>query len=348
MTYLFIFFLSFFSSIVFTLLVRKLAIKFGVLDFKESAPERKFQRKPVPLLGGLAIFAAFFAVIFFLLQFNLLTLPFDFKSLMGIFFGSLFLMFGGFLDDKHHLKPWQSVIFPIIAALVVTSSGIGIKVVNNPFGSGLIHLDQNPVLSGLLTFSWLLILMYSTKLLDGLDGLVTGLTLISALIISCFCLFSVFFQPELAKIGFILAGASAGFLVFNFHPAKIFLGEGGSLFAGFILGIFSIISGSKIAITFLIVGIAIIDLFWAMTRRFFIKHQSPFTADKGHLHHQLINLGFSHRGAVSFYWFLSIIFGFAAFFLRTRGKIVLISLLMLFVISLLIFLERKASKEGGS
>jgi len=355
MSYLLIFLFSFFLSIIFTLIVKKLAQKLNIVDRRESAPERKFQTKPVPLLGGLAIFAAFFLAIFILYKFNFLTLPFKFKNLIGIFLAASLLMIGGFLDDKYHLKPWQSVICPFFASLIVIAFGIGIEIVNNPFGQGLIHLDLYKIeimrikgipyyftpLADFFTFLWLMILMYSTKLLDGLDGLVAGLTTISSLLIAGFCLFSVFFQPDLAKISLILAGASTGFLIFNFHPAKIFLGEGGSLFSGFILGIISIISGSKVAITFLIVGIAVLDLFWTMLRRYLIKHQSPFKADFGHLHHKLLDLGFSRRQAVFFYWFLSFIFGLSAIFLATKGKIIMTGLLVALIILLLIFLEKK-------
>ena len=356
MSYFLIFLFSFFLSIIFTLIVKKIAIKFKILDKKESAPARKFQVKPIPLLGGLAIFAAFFLAIFILYKFNFLTLPFNFKNLIGIFLASSLLMFGGFLDDKYQLKPWPSLICPFLASLIVIAFGVGIEIINNPFGRGLIHLDFYKIeilrikgipyyftpLADLFTFSWLMILMYSTKLLDGLDGLVAGLASISSLLIAGFCLFSVFFQPDLAKISLILAGASTGFLIFNFHPAKIFLGEGGSLFSGFILGIISIISGSKVAITFLIIGIAVLDLFWTLVRRYFIEHQLPWQADFGHLHHKLLDLGLSHRRAVFFYWFLSFIFGLSAIFLKTRGKIIVAGLLIVLIISLLIFLERKA------
>jgi len=356
MSYFLIFLFSFFLSIIFTLIIKKLAQKFKILDRRESAPERKFQVKQIPLLGGLAIFAAFFLTIFILYKLDFLTPPFKFKNLIGIFLASSLLMFGGFLDDKYHLKPWQSVICPFFASLIVIAFGIGIEIVNNPFGQGLIHLDLYKIeimriggipyyftpLADFFTFSWLMILMYSTKLLDGLDGLVAGLTTLSSLLIAGFCLFSIFFQPDLAKISLILAGASTGFLIFNFHPAKIFLGEGGSLFSGFILGIISIISGSKVAITFLIIGIAVLDLFWTLVRRYFIEHQLPFKADFGHLHHKLLDLGFSHRKAVLFYWFLSFIFGLSAIFLKTKGKIIVIGLLIVLIIPLLIFLEKEA------
>jgi len=360
MVYFIVFLASFFLSIIFTLLVKKLAIKFNILDYRQSAPDRKVQPKSIPLLGGLAIFAGFFIVLFFAYQFGFLNKPIiPEKNLIGIFLASVILMFGGWLDDKYHLKPYQSIICPIFACSIVIISGIGIEVINNPFNSGLIHLDQYKIeiirikgipyyftpLADIFTFVWLMVLMYSTKLLDGLDGLVTGLTLIGSLIIAGFCLFSIFFQLSLGIISLILAGATAGFLIFNFYPAKIYLGEGGSLFTGFILGTIAIISGAKIAITFLIVGLAVIDLLFTVLRRHFLGKQSPFMADRGHLHFKLLDLGFSQPQAVFFYWGLSIIFGLLAIFLQTQGKIITIALLIIFVLCFLFFLERREHLE---
>ena len=118
--------------------------------------------------------------------------------------------------------------------------------------------------------------MYTTKFLDGLDGLVSGLSVIGGLIVAGLCLFTKFFQPEIATISLIFAGACAGFLIFNFYPAKIFLGEGGSLFCGFILGTLAIISGGKIATTLLILGIPILDLIWVILRRLIGEHRAPW------------------------------------------------------------------------
>jgi len=159
-------------------------------------------------------------------------------------------MLGGFLDDKYHLSPIQQFVWPVLACLAIIISGIGITFMNNPFGSGYLYFDTVKIeilrlngvpyyftpWSDVLTFLWLLLLMYSTKLLDGLDGLVSGVTVIGALSITALCLFTQFYQPDIATMALILAGAFLGFLVFNFHPAKIFLGEGGSLLAGFFWG----------------------------------------------------------------------------------------------------------------
>jgi UDP-GlcNAc:undecaprenyl-phosphate GlcNAc-1-phosphate transferase len=152
-------------------------------------------------------------------------------------------MVGGFLDDKYDLKPGQQIIFPALAALAVIAGGVGIEKVTNPFG-GLLLLNalKIPVftlggithyfvlVSDLFVFFWLMGMMYTTKILDGLDGLVAGVTAIGSFIIFLFTMTTKYYQPDVGLAALILSAACLGFLVFNWHPAKIFLGEGGSLF----------------------------------------------------------------------------------------------------------------------
>jgi UDP-GlcNAc:undecaprenyl-phosphate GlcNAc-1-phosphate transferase len=197
-----------------------------------------------------------------------------------------------------------------------------------------------------LTFIWLMGMMYTTKLLDGLDGLVSGITIIGALIIAAISLNKVVAQPNTALIAIILAGAFLGFLIFNFHPAKIFLGEGGSLFAGLMLGVLAIISGSKIATTLLIVGIPILDVLWVIGRRVFTRKPLGL-ADKKHLHFRLLDVGFSHRQAVIFLYVLTALFGVAALFLQTFQKLIaliILSLVMLILASALVIMYKYKNK----
>jgi UDP-GlcNAc:undecaprenyl-phosphate GlcNAc-1-phosphate transferase len=353
-------------------MVRRLARKFKVLDWPEIGG-RKIHQLPVPLLGGLAIFLTFSLVLFFVYfsffwpvqkisffeilpaKLNLVTL----KQILGLLVAGLFLMIGGFLDDKYHLKPKQQIIWPILACLAVIVSGIGIHYINNPLGSGYWHFDQWKIeifrISGvpfhftpwadIFTFVWLMVFMYATKLLDGLDGLVSGMSVIGGLVIVGLCLLTQFYQPDVAILAIIFAGASLGFLFFNFHPAKIFLGEGGSLFAGFMLGSLAIISGGKIATAFLILSIPILDVFWVMMRRIFVDRQSPFLAGKEHLHFKLLNVGFSHRGAVAFLWFIALISGGVAIFLRTQGKIIIFGLTFILMICLVGYIALQEKKR---
>ena len=351
-TYIVPFLLAFGLVILLTLLIKKLALKWQIVDRPGVSPERKIQKASVPLLGGLAIFLSFSLV---MLGYTLFSdrvlggymLP---KYLIGITIGGLLLMIGGFLDDKYNLKPRRQIIWPILACLVIIASGIGITYITNPFG-GTVYLDNIKIklftLDGLpyyftlfadvFGFIWLLSMMYTTKLLDGLDGLVSGMTTIGAIVIFFLSLNKEVAQPETALLAIILAGASLGFLLFNFHPARIFLGEGGSLWTGFMLGVLSIISGAKIATTLLIMGIAILDVIWVIIRRLFFEKKSPFgTADRKHLHFRLLDVGLSHRQAVLFLWFFSLCFGLTALFFKGQQK--LITLIVLATVMLILAL----------
>lgn len=353
MNYLLVFILSFLLSIILTLIVKKIAQRLKILDYPKE--ERKIHKKPIPLLGGMAIFLSFFLVLSCFYP-EILSSHVKLKHLIGIFIGSLILMIGGYLDDKYDLKPRQQVIWPILAILPIIASGIGIREITNPFG-GIINLAMYEKVifwwqglpyrltlpADLITFVWLLGMMYTTKFLDGLDGLATGISTIGAFLIFLLSTVTVYFLPEVALISAIFIGASLGFLIFNFYPAKIFLGEGGSLFVGFILGILSILASGKIATALLVMGIPILDVIWVIIRRIFFEKKSPTLADKKHLHFRLLDIGFSHRGAVLFLYFLVIFFGLAALFLQSMGKLIALGILTIVMIILgliLVFFRR--------
>ncbi|MEK7103089.1 MAG: MraY family glycosyltransferase, partial [Patescibacteria group bacterium] len=231
--------------------------------------------------------------------------------------GGLLILVGGMLDDVYNLKPWQQIIWPIAAACIIVSAGIGIEHVSNPLG-GTIELGG---WSSVVTFMWLMVVMYTTKFLDGLDGLVSGMTVINAVIIAVLSLFF-FINIPTAILAVIIASAYAGFLVFNFNPASIFLGESGSLLAGYFLGILAIISGAKLATTMLILGIPILDAVWVISRRMFIERRSPFQADRKHIHFRLLDAGLSQRQAVLVLYIFASIFGVAALFLQSTQKLI--------------------------
>ncbi|MCX7778969.1 MAG: undecaprenyl/decaprenyl-phosphate alpha-N-acetylglucosaminyl 1-phosphate transferase [Patescibacteria group bacterium] len=357
MNYFFFFISAFILAVVFTKIIRRFALRYQILDYPEQAPERKIHQKPIPLLGGLALFFSFFLVLFFSLLtgwFQLETILL--KNLIGLFLASLILMIGGILDDRYRLSPAKQFLFSTLAVFVVMASGIGIKYINQPFGQGLIFLEQQKIEilrwrgvpyyfswpADLITFTWLMLIIYALKLLAGLDGLVPGITSIGALMIFCLCFFTKFYQPEVGILAIILAGASLGFLIFNFHPAKIFLGTSGETFSGFILGTLAIISGSKIATLLLVLGIPILDVVWVILRRIFKEHRWPFFADKKHLHFRLLEIGFSHRGAVIFLWALALFFGLiGVLFPTTQTKILALGGVTIIMIGLALFVTRK-------
>ncbi len=340
--YIIIFIIAVLLSVISTLLIKYFAKRFNIVDKPDL--DRKIHQTATPLLGGMAIFFAFFIVLFFARD-KLVAGDLEYHHWLGFFAGACFLMIGGFLDDKYNLKPKQQIIFPILAIIAVIIGGVGIEKITNPFG-GLIYLDQwripvmdwgastryFMVLADGFAVLWLMGMMYTTKLLDGVDGLVTGVTAIGGIIIFLFTMTTKYFQPDIGLAALILAGACLGFLIFNWHPAKIFLGEGGSLLLGYILGVLAIISGGKIAIALLVMGIPIMDVVWTIVRRL-AQGKNPFSfADKSHLHHRFLSFGLTQRQTVLIYYFLAACFGLSALFLQSTGKLLFLGALTLLML----------------
>jgi UDP-GlcNAc:undecaprenyl-phosphate/decaprenyl-phosphate GlcNAc-1-phosphate transferase len=333
---------SFLLAVFFAWLVIILATKFKIVDQPDN--KRKLHSRPIPLLGGLAIFAAFFLVLYFFHD-RLIVGILTYRHWLWFFAGALSLMIGGFLDDRFSLKPGKQIIWPILAIACVIAGQIGISKVTNPLG-GLVYFSG--ITSALFTIIWLLAMMYTTKLLDGLDGLVTGISAIGGLIIFLFTISNRYFQPDIAFVSAVFAAACLGFLVWNWHPAKIFLGEGGSLLLGYILGVLAIISGGKIAIALLVLGLPILDFGWTILRRT-LAGKNPFrSADRAHLHHRLLDLGIGQRRTALIFYAFSLFFGLAALFLQSRGKLLAIIILFAIMVCLVAsfaYLERIKQKE---
>lgn len=330
------FFITFLLSIFFTFIFGQSASKLGIVD-KPKTEKRKIHKIKIPYGGGLAIFFSFFIIIFLLYNFSDLLDPgVGLKQLMALFIGGLVLMVGGLMDDKYNLSPGKQIIFPILASLVVLLLGIAPNFLTNPMG-GVFDLNSLSIgfltLSDFVVFFWLMGMMYTTKFLDGLDGLVTGIVMIGALVIFFLCLQDQWYQPDIALLTIIFVGAMAGFLVFNFHPAKIFLGEGGSLFTGFILGCLAIISGSKIATTLLVVGVPMLDVGRVIIRRW-QKKKPIYKGDSEHLHFRLLQSGLTQVQVVLFMYSISFLFGIITLFLQSKQKMV--ALLFLFVLMMMV------------
>jgi UDP-GlcNAc:undecaprenyl-phosphate GlcNAc-1-phosphate transferase len=305
----------------------------AILDYPDG--NKKLHKGAIPLLGGGAIFIAFFVVACFFRD-HILLGNLETSHLWGVFAGALIIMIGGLLDDKFNLSPIKQIIFPILAVLAVIIGGVGIEKITNPFGS-YVYLPF--MVSAIFIALWLLGMMYTTKLLDGVDGLVTGVSLIASVVIFFFTLTTKYYQPDMALVAAIFSGALLGFLIFNFPKAKIFLGEGGSLLAGFILGVLAIISGGKIAIALLVMGLPIMDVLVTIIRRI-LRGKNPFRfADRGHLHHKLLDSGLSPLKTILVFYGFAIIFGGAALFLQSRGKLWALLLLALLMLLLVLFLS---------
>lgn len=334
---------AFLLTLILTPGLQKFALKLNIVD-KPSL--RKVHLKPTPLLGGIALFLAFsLTTIIFWSTGYIEDAKISNLNILAILIGGAVLMVGGFLDDKYKLNPWQQIVFPILAVLIVLGSGIKIQFVTNPWGG----VFEFTIFLGLIVaFIWLMGMTYTTKLLDGLDGLLAGVTVIGSIIIFIVSLFWDVPLSGTSILALILAGSALGFLIFNWHPAKIFMGEGGSLFCGFMLGVLAIISGSKIATALLIMGIPILDVLWVIIRRIW-QGKSVTQADRKHLHFRLLDLGLSHRQTVIFLYFLTAVFGISSLFLHSAGKIIALGILLIFMIilvaSLVLFYK---TKQNGS
>lgn len=341
---IFAYFLSaFFLSLVLTPLVAILMRRIGVID--RPTQKRKIHKKNIPLGGGLAIFLSFFILIFWaLFEGNNLGLDITKIHIWGIFAAGLLLLIGGFLDDKYTLSPGKQIWFPILASIIAIGCGIGLESITSPTG-GVLRLDiftlslsslgNFIVLADTLVFFWLMSMMFTTKLLDGMDGLSTGIVTIGAMVVFFLSREPQWFQPEVSLFAAIFIASCLGFLVWNFHPAKIFLGEGGSLFIGFILGVMAIISGSKIATTLLVMGIPMLDVVRVVILRI-RKKKSIFVGDSEHLHFRLLHSGLDQRQTVLLLYVIAFAFGISTLFLQTNQK--LIALLFLFVLMMLLAL----------
>jgi len=355
MNYLLAFLVALIITAAITPFVRRLALKYKILD-EPGRDERKIHKKPTPLLGGLAVFiGALATILIYWFGSDYLHLGnLEPKQILGLVLGMSALLIGGIIDDMFDLRPWQQIIWPILATLILIGAGIGITEITNPFG-GIIRLDEwERVLfwlngtaykitlpADIITFGWMLLMIYTTKFLDGLDGLAAGITGIGAFMIFALAMFTQFYQPDVAMLAIIVAGVMAGFLVWNFNPAKIFLGEAGSTICGFLLGALAIIAGSKIATALLVMAVPVLDLIWVVIRRIFYEKRSPFKGDKKHFHFRLLELGLGQRQAVLFLYLIAFAFGTATLFLQSRYKLLTLGVLVIVMMTMGLILVNK-------
>jgi UDP-GlcNAc:undecaprenyl-phosphate GlcNAc-1-phosphate transferase len=318
---------SFLLVAVIVPLIIKLAHKYDITD-NPAVAERKVHSRPIPLLGGWAVFLSSIIVIFGIKFLNLANFSQIPNTLLaGILVASLVIVIGGTLDDKYNLKPWQQIVFPLLAVLIVVLSGLQIEFVTNPWGETGSVLQFSKYLGILIVGAWLLGMVYTTKFLDGLDGLASGIGAIAALFIF---LISLRWDVPLSATGIwglALMGSCLGFLLFNWQPAKIFLGEGGSVLIGFTLGVLSVISGSKIITTLLVMGLPFLDVLFVIIKRL-LSHQSPFKGDRSHLHYQLLDFGLSKKQVVLVFYFIAIGFGSLGVVSSSYSKMILLACLV--------------------
>lgn len=342
--------------------VKALAERFKIFDLPDP---RKIHLKVTPRLGGVAIVLAFlvttigYSLASDRLNFSGFSLFLFDKRLVGVLLGVLVLLGAGIYDDIRSLKPFQKLFWQFVAAGLVVAFGLSIDYLRLPGGNHL-QLDQwiipmtlfdygfkFVVWGDLLTILWIVLMINTINFLDGLDGLAAGISFIAA--IAIFFLSFSLGQFAAALLTVIFAGAVLGFLPWNFNPAKIFMGDSGSMFLGFMLSVIAIISGGKLATASLILGLPLLDVIWVVIRRIFTGH-SPFRADKLHLHHRLLGIGLSQRQTAIVLYLIAIAFGIVAVISGTETKIQamwwLVGL-MIVLAAMLVVLELKRRKQNG-
>ncbi len=326
------FILAAITSMIVAPLMIKFAFKVGAVDVPKD--ERKIHAKPMPRIGGLSFILGFFVAIIF----SLLTVKVDTSvNLVGFFIGSAIVAAVGFLDDIYHIKPWQKLLGQVIAAILVIISGLRICYINIPF---ITMYGLNDILSVIITFFWIIGVTNALNLIDGLDGLATGVSAIATLALTI--VFALNGSGELPLlITVALLGGLVGFLPYNFNPAKTFMGDTGSNFLGFTLATVSMIGMAKtytlmaIVVPVVILGLPIFDTLFAICRRV-LHHKSIMEADRGHIHHRLIDAGLSQKQAVLVLYGVTALLGIlAVIILESNFWKVLILMAILAILSVI-------------
>lgn len=296
-----------------TPLVKNLAYKVGAIDVPKD--NRRMHKTPIPRLGGLAIFIAFlFSVIIFA--------DID-RQMQGILLGSVMIVILGVLDDIMTLRALPKFLVQIAAAGVVAYHGVTIQFISNPNVFSAASYLNLGWLSIPLTIIWIVAITNAVNFIDGLDGLAVGVSAISTASLLVIAL--IVAEMNISIILAALLGACIGFIPYNKNPAKIFMGDTGATFLGFILavlsiqGLFKLYAIISFAVPFLILGIPIFDICFAFLRRV-AKGQNPMVADRGHVHHRLIDMGFNQKQAVAISYMLTAILGLAAVLLTSSGE----------------------------
>ncbi len=320
-----------------------LAHKIKAIDVPKD--ERRVHKKPIPLIGGLAIFYGF---VISVLCFAVIDRP-----TMGILIGSLIMVTIGVIDDMRDLNAKVKLIFQIIAALIVIYFGIEVNYIANPlsgwFGPKYINLG---LWSIPLTIVWIVGVTNAVNLIDGLDGLAVGVSSIASVALLSLTILSQ--NLNVAIIIAALAGAGFGFLPYNFNPAKIFMGDTGSTFLGFVLACISIQGLMKMyalisfAVPVLILGLPIFDTVFAILRRI-AKKKPIMSPDRGHLHHRLIDMGFSQRQTVTILYTLTSLLCLTAVVMALkdalRGLILVFAVLFVLLVSIVVMDPKESSEE---
>jgi UDP-GlcNAc:undecaprenyl-phosphate/decaprenyl-phosphate GlcNAc-1-phosphate transferase len=318
------------AAVVVSFALTPVAIRFaglvGAIDHPDS--ERRVHRAPIPRAGGWAIVITFVAVTVVALLiipesavFRATDRP---RNALAVLLGGVLLAAAiGFIDDCWQIRARWQLIGQVALGLVPAAAGVTIAVVYNPVSSSALSsnlrlADIGAWLPQIVTVLWVVGMLNSINFIDGLDGLSSGIALIAAATLGFWSLTAN--DWTVALLCAVLVGSLAGFLPWNFHPAKVFTGTTGVLAVGYALAVLSILGTAKYAVALLVLGVPIIDTFWIIIRRVAHGH-SPFTPDRGHLHHRLLDLGLTHRGVVLLIYAICATLAALSLLLSTRDQL---------------------------
>ncbi len=299
--------------------VRKIAVQAGAMDAPDA---RKVHTQPIPRMGGLAIYAGFVLAVFGSLYVT--------HEIAGLLLGGTLILAVGIIDDLYQLPAKAKLFGQILAASVLVIFDIRIEWLTNPFGE-MIYVD---FFSIPLTIFWVVGLTNTLNLIDGLDGLAAGVSVIASITICLVAIQQAF--PLVAIMTAALAGSALGFMRYNFNPATIFMGDTGSMFLGYMLAAISVLGTVKSAATIALfvpivaLGLPIMDTTFAIIRRY-ANGRPIFKPDKGHLHHRLLAMGLTQKQAVLLMYVISGCLGLSAIALTEVNT----SLALLIILALL-------------
>ncbi len=305
---------GFIISFAATPIVKSFAEKVGAIDMPGEA--RRVHNHPIPRMGGLAIFLGFLLSV-------LLFVPMS-RPLEGVLLGSVIIVATGAVDDVVSLKAWVKLLLQIAAACVAVYYGVRIEVLGN---LNIFSSNDYVTLASWsvpITVLWIVGITNSVNLIDGLDGLAVGVSTISSLTMLVIALLVA--DSSVAVVLAALVGACIGFMPYNLNPAKIFMGDTGSLLLGYVLatmsvlGLFKFYALVSFAVPVLAIAVPLFDTIFAFFRRL-IHGQNPMHPDRGHFHHRLIDMGLSQKQAVAVLYTISAILGLAAVVITTSGEL---------------------------
>lgn len=329
------------SAILTIIIVFLLRLIAKNINWRDRISIRHIHNDNVFRIGGIAMIIAFNLAILCNRDLFITT------QLYGIMLATLIILVVGVWDDVQEVFWKTQFFYQVAAAVLVFIFGLRIYGITNPLTGGTVSFTDGIgiVFSIVLVIFWIVMMINSMNWLDGIDGLSGGISFICAMTIFALSLHPEVNQPPVAILSLILAGVTLGFLFFNFYPSLVMAGTAGSMFMGFTLAVLAIFAGTKIATAMLVLALPIIDFVWVISERIRNK-KSIFKADKNHLHHKLLELGWSQRKIALYFYVITIAIAIVALNTRAIGKSITLGVTIIIMISALVFINKKLVQKS--